>query len=187
MAIPGILCVVEILTDASAARGCVKGAFIARHQKSLWRYLRFLGCADAHTEDYLHDAFLVALERGIHEKPPAAGAAWLRTTVRNLLFNDLRRAARRPTRVALDLAQLEASWEQHADHFPEYLDALLRCLPALDRRDRAALEQRYRLGWSRQRMAQELGISAAGVKSLLQRIRGRLRHEVERRLEENER
>jgi DNA-directed RNA polymerase specialized sigma24 family protein len=99
----------------------------------------------------------------------------------------LRRTARRPTRVALDLAQLEASWEEHGGHFPRYLEALRRCLPALDGRERVALEQRYRLGWSRQRMARALGLSVDGVKSILQRIRRRLRRDIERTLEESER
>ena len=177
----------EILTDSSSVRRCARSAFIARHQTSLWRYLRFLGCPDDRTEDYLHDAFLVSLERGICEWQSAAAAAWLRTTVRNLLFNDLRKLARRPTRVAMDLAQLEASWEEHGELFHKYLEALQHCLSELDRREQAAVEQRYRLGWSRQRMAEALGLSTNGVKSLLQRIRNRLRHRIEQTLEESER
>ena len=93
----------------------------------------------------------------------------------------------KPTRVALDLAQLEASWEEHGELFPKYLEALQHCLAELDRREQAAVEQRYRLGWSRQRIGEALGLSTDGVKSLLQRIRNRLRHRIERTLEENER
>lgn len=190
---PGILKSVEALPDTlprprreKDAAPDLRAVFIVRHQADLWRYARFLGCPREQAEDYLQDAFLVALKRRVHTLPPAVAAQWLRTTVRNLFWCELRVTARRPDRVAIDLEQLDHAWVRRTDTWIDYLTALEQCLPRLDARDRRAIELRYRLGCSRDEMARELGMSPAGIKSLLQRIRRRLRHEVEARLKESD-
>lgn len=113
-------------------------------------------------------------------------AAWLRTTVRNLMWNDLRKASRRPRRVSMELAELDAEWGKHEHELPDYLSALDACLPLLDARERTVLDQRYRRDWSREQIAAQLGLTVDGVKSLLKRTLQRLRQAVKRKLSENE-
>ena len=68
-----------------------RGAFVARHQRGLWRFARLLGAANDHADDLVQEALLAALHKRIDARPEPEAAAWLRAAVRNLWRMHLRR------------------------------------------------------------------------------------------------
>jgi len=159
---------------------------VRRHQKGVWRYLRFLGCPPELAEDLTQETFLTLLQWAPEERGDAALAAWLRTTARNLF----RMQARRP-RKGVELAaetELEEAWLRHAGEDPDragddYLVALHSCLQRLEDRERTALVLRYSESASRQEVASTLGIAVEGAKTLLRRAKDKLRKCVAWRME----
>ena len=83
------------------------------------------------------------------------------------------------------LERAESVWRldflRDGDGF-DYLEALRRCLRDLPPKQRDALDMRYRDKKSRGEMAQFLGISEDGIKSLLRRLRAALAKCVKKRL-----
>ena len=55
-------------------------AIIRRHQRGVWRFLRWLGADPALADDLLQEAFLLLLQRPPVDRREQAIAAWLRTT-----------------------------------------------------------------------------------------------------------
>src|SRR5690606_33336101 len=90
---------------------------------------------------------------------------------------------RRRAALAPNLDDAEADWAAYQDALPEddRLAWLRDCLQSLSERDREALQHRYELELSREEMAQRLGMEQTGVRTLLERIRQRLRECVERK------
>ncbi len=153
-------------------------AFVERHQRGLWRFLRALGCPADVAEELAQDTFLIALDRGVEAAPNAA--ATLRAIARHLWLRRHRDDARREARIAAAAEQL---WRRdgHDDDGHAWLEALRRCLAELPERSRWVLERVYREGAGRAELARELGIGEHGVRSMLQRLRARLRDCVTRR------
>ncbi len=153
---------------------------IRRHQRALWRWLRFLGADGPTAEDLVQETFLVVLRGPFEDRGPAATSAWLRAVARNLFLKDRRREAR----AAAALEEAEAVWLRFRAEDEEngLKDALRACLEELPERGRRVLGLRYEDGWSRARIARELSLGEEGVKSLLARLRKALRACVERRL-----
>lgn len=155
---------------------------VRRHQKGLWRYLRFLGAGPALADDLTQEAFLALLDDPPEDRGEAAAAAWLRTTGRRLYL----REGRRP-RAGLELlgdGEVEQTWLALAGRHPPaegdgYLAALHDCLEPLPERHRQALLLRYADGASRHEMAVALGIGEEGVKTMLRRLRDALQDCVE--------
>ena len=83
-----------------------------------------------------------------------------------------------------DLALAESAWVgyERDDGGRGYLEALRACLARVRGRAARALELRYRAGSPLDAIARELGLSEAGVKSILVRARSRLRECIERKL-----
>lgn len=166
--------------DTSSAAG----AFVERHQVGLWRFLRGAGCPAALAEELVQDALLVALRRGIVERPAPAAAAFLRGTAKNLWLRRVRDDRRRVARL-LELAEerwrrdAERDLDAQGDARREALDGCLRALPA---RSRAALRRVYAEGASRRELAAELALTEHGARTLLQRVRKALRACIERRM-----
>jgi len=154
-------------------------AVIARHQRDVWRYLRFLGCEPFEADDLTQDTFLALLRRPPQD--PRALPRWLRTTALNLFRNRGRRP--RPG-VVLDEVALEAGWLRNvgAGHSDGYLEALNECLRGLSDDQRSALRLLHGEGRSRAEIAVTLGLAIEGVKSLLRRARARLQACVRRRI-----
>lgn len=159
-------------------------AFVTRHQTGLWRWLRALGCDAARAEEHCQDALLAALHHEVHLLPAEDASRWLRRTTKNLFLMQLRREKRRPKFVAFD--EVDAAWEAlrgDTDGGEAALIALNRCLLALAARDRDLITRRYERGESRQAMAQALGVSDAGIKQALRRVRDKLRLCVQKRVD----
>lgn len=157
--------------------------FVGRHQAGLWRWLRALGCETARAEEHCSDALLAALHRDVHKLPFADASRWLRKAAKNLFLMQLRQESRGPRWLAID--EIEASWAAFRgdeDGGSAALAALNRCLLALAPRDRDLISRRYEHHDSRSSIATALGVSDAGVKQALRRVRDKLRTCVQHRL-----
>ena len=175
--------------------------FVRRHQVGLWRFLRVLGCRGQQAEAIAQDAFVLALQRGVHTTPLGleallGPAAFLRATAKFLWLREQRDEQRRTEHhtVAAELRMQrelerfrrdeanERLWQREleADDGEGWLQALDRCLEALPERSRLALDRTYRDGVGRRELGEELGIGEHGVRTLLQRLRAALRECIER-------
>ena len=159
---------------------------VRRHQVAVWRQLRMLGATPQLAEDLAQETFLVWLRKRPAQLGDAALAAWLRTTARNLL-----RSSRRARGVHVALADdvtLEDAWQRLAgdDAGEARLAALRICLATLGSRERELLDLRYRDHLAREDIAQRLGISVEGEKSLLRRTKDQLKQCIERRLRDDD-
>ena len=133
---------------------------------------------EAETRDALQEAYLRAFRRLGELDDTGAFIPWLRRIVTTTALNARRGA--RPTWLPLD--------EQNA---PPMLDAdesrwtvaqqrgLARALLTLSEEERRLCELHYHGGWSVERLARHAGTSAVTVRKRLQRLRDKLRKEIE--------
>lgn len=161
-------------------------AVVGVNQAGIYRYLRYLGADRPTAEDLVQETFLAAFKSRTAEQDLSSPSAWLRGIARNLFLQHCRRCKRSPVVVGSEhLEQAESTWQsvflRDGDGF-DYLEALRRCLQDLSTKQRDALDMRYRDKKSRSEMAQFLGISEDGIKSLLRRLRAALAQCVEKRL-----
>ena len=138
-----------------------------------WRVLR----RDPEARDVVQEAFLVAFRRISELENPAAFAGWLRRIVVATALNARRRA--RATWVALDdaappvLDDAEQRWTQEQQRL------LARALIGLSHDERRICERHYHGGWGAERLARDAGVEPAAMRKRLQRIRDKLRKEIE--------
>jgi RNA polymerase sigma factor (sigma-70 family) len=129
-------------------------------------------------EDAVQEAYLRAFRRLADLDDPAAFAGWFRRIVINVALN--MRRARRLTLLQLDdvpeipvLDEAEMRWTEAQRH------RLAGALVALSGEDRRLCDRRYHGGWSIARLAHDAGIDEPAMRKRLQRIRDRLRKEIE--------
>ena len=160
-------------------------AWLRKHERGLWRYLRLLGCKPDEAEDFCQDALLAGIAQQ-RRSGKAPSAAWLRTAARNFYWMELRRQSRRPD--LRSLGDVDAVYERHAgdDGGDRYQEALHACLESLSPRSRLALELRYAEGCGREAIAARVGIGQHGVKSLLQRLRRTLQDCIQKRVSQDD-
>ena len=138
------------------------------------RVLRDAGLA----EDAAQDAYLRAFRRLADLNEPAAFGGWLRRIVITVALN--MRRARRLTFLQLDdvpdvpvLDEAETSWSELQRH--RLAGALLK----LTTEERRLCDRRYHGRWTTSRLARDAGIDEAAMRKRLQRIRDKLRKEME--------
>ena len=129
-------------------------------------------------EDATQDAYLRAFRRLDDLQDPAAFAAWLRRTAVTVALN-LRRSRRR-TFLQLDdatdvpiLDEVETTWSELQRQ------RLAGALLALTADERRLCDRRYHGRWSTARLARESGVDEATMRKRLQRVRDKLRKEIE--------
>jgi len=154
----------------SAGRVVLTEVLMRRHQRDVWRHLRFLGASASVADDLAQETFLRLLRERVEDRGDAALAAWLRATARNLWFAHGRR---RPGLELSAEAELEAAWTRWAgsDGGDRTHAALERCLGRLEGRARRALVLRYAEGRPRAAVAAALDLSVEGLKTLLRRTK----------------
>lgn len=159
-------------------------AWVRRHERRPWRYLRACGCPADLADDFVQDALLAALHKQVPTWTDADANAWLLGAVRNLWREHLRRLGVERRVLAARIETADRAIEEWApqDDGEAFYAALRLCMARLDGRAREAIELRYRDGQSRDDMAVRLRLSADGVKTLLRRTRDALRGCVLRRL-----
>jgi RNA polymerase sigma-70 factor (ECF subfamily) len=132
----------------------------------------------AQAQDAVQDAYLIAFRRLADLDDPAAFAGWFRRVVITASLNT--RRARRQTFLQLEdapdlpiLDEAEARWSEAARL------RLARALLTLSREERRLCDRRYHGGWSTARLAAGAGVDEAAMRKRLQRIRDKLRKEME--------
>ena len=157
-------------------------ALVRAHQAELWRYLRYLGCDSALAEDLTQETFLAIVKSSHALDGVASLPSYLRAIARNLYS---KRGGRTERIVPLEeLDEADAVWSRavkEKDAGP-YLEALRACVGGLDERSRRALDLQYRDRLPLETAAKALDLTREGVKTLLRRIRDRLKTCVDGRL-----
>ena len=159
--------------DAAAA------AFVRRHQRGVWRFLRALGCPAHAADEVAQDALLLALERHVDD---GSAPAFLRQAAKFVWLRRARDERRAAERLA---AAAEILWRRDCerDDGDGLLAALRACVEALPPRSRLAVQRTYGEDAGRSELAAELALGEHGVRTLLQRVRAGLKDCVERRLQ----
>ncbi len=157
-------------------------ALLREHQAEIWRYLRYLGCDPAAADELTQDTFLSVHARPFELRSPGMTRSYLRKVARNLFLKQRRQALQRPRFVDLDEADL--CWEQTAADRAgdEHREALRKCMAELGDRPREALQLAFGEGLSRREVAKRLNMRDQGVKTLLRRVKDRLKECIDRRL-----
>ncbi len=129
-------------------------------------------------QDAAQQAYLRAFRRLGDLQEPASFAGWLRRIVITVAFN--MRRARRLTFVTLDdipdvpvLDESERRWSEAQRH--RLASALLSLTPE----ERQLCDRRYHGEWTTARLAAHAGVDEAAMRKRLQRIRDKLRKEME--------
>jgi RNA polymerase sigma-70 factor, ECF subfamily len=129
-------------------------------------------------QDAVQQAYLRAFRRLGDLQDPSAFASWLRRIVITIALN-MRRAQRR-TLLCLDdvpdvpvLDEEETRWSDVQRH------RLARALLTLTAEERQVCDRRYHGQWSVARLAAHAGVDEAAMRKRLQRIRDKLRKEIE--------
>jgi RNA polymerase sigma factor (sigma-70 family) len=129
-------------------------------------------------EDAAQEAYLRAHRRLRDLNDPRGFTAWLRRIVITVALN--MRRARRPTFLRLDdvpdvpvLDEEETRWSE------VQRQRLAGALLTLTRDERRLCDRRYHGQWSTTRLARDAGVQEAVIRKRLQRVRDKLRKEIE--------
>ena len=129
-------------------------------------------------QDAVQESYLVAFRRLRDLDEPAAFLSWLRRIVITTALNT--RRARRVTLLRLDdvpdvpvLDETEMDWTELQRH------RLAGALLTLSSEERRLCDRRYHGQWSTARLAKDAGVDEAAMRKRLQRIREKLRKEIE--------
>ncbi len=129
-------------------------------------------------QDAAQEAYLRAFRRLADLKEPRAFLTWLRRIVITVASN--MRKGRRATLLRLEdvpvapvLDEVETTWSE------TQRQRLARALLTLTRPERRLCDRRYHGHWSTARLAKDAGVDEAVMRKRLQRIRDKLRKEME--------
>jgi RNA polymerase sigma-70 factor, ECF subfamily len=129
-------------------------------------------------EDAAQEAYLRAFRRFGDLQEPAAFVSWLRRIVITVALNSRRR--KRRTLLSLDdvpdvpvLDEAETTWSELQRH------RLAGALLTLTSQERQICDRRYHGRWSTDRLARHAGVDESAMRKRLQRIRDKLRKEME--------
>jgi RNA polymerase sigma factor (sigma-70 family) len=128
-------------------------------------------------EDAAQEAYLRAFRRLGDLQEPAGFVTWLRRIVITVAYN--MRRSHRVTLLQLDavdvpvLDEAETSWTDAQRH------QLSRALLTLTAQERQLCDRRYHGAWSTARLAEAAGVDETVMRKRLQRVRDKLRKEIE--------
>jgi RNA polymerase sigma-70 factor (ECF subfamily) len=129
-------------------------------------------------EDAAQEAYLRAFRRLADLDDPAAFAGWFRRIVISVALN-MRRARRRTLLQLDDAPEIPVLDEAETRWTEAQRQRLAGAMLALSSGDRRICDRRYHGGWSVARLAHEAGVEEPAMRKRLQRIRDRLRKEIE--------
>ena len=129
-------------------------------------------------QDAVQDAYVTAFKRLPELLTPDAFAGWLRRIVVATALNQRRRS--RTTWVALTEPRSPPFLDEQEERWSEGQQRLLaRALLTLSADERRICELHYHGGWSAERLARETRLQPAAMRKRLQRVRDKLRKEIE--------
>lgn len=160
-------------------------------QAEVWRYLRYLGADPPEADDLTQETFLALARSDFVEQSDAQTAGYLRTVARRQLLMLRRKQQRRGECVDFDSAETiwsDAMWRDrtHTDQWDDHVDAAKGCVEKLEGRSRKAVDLAYQESCGRDAIAERLGMTADGVKTLLRRTRAKLRECIENKLSQRD-
>lgn len=141
-------------------------------RKRLLGFVRKRVSSDADAEDVVQDVLTKLITVG-----PFSGSvhSWLFTVARNAIIDRSRKRTELQALSELEIPEMGPEQEDRR----EVADCLCPMMSVLSASDRNVLERIDMGGESQTEVARELGISASGMKSRVQRARERLRFAVE--------
>lgn len=154
-------------------------ALVRTHQAEVWRYLRYLGADATEADDLTQETFLVIARSALVEESPQQTAGYLRTTARRQLLMLRRKQKRRCETENLEAAESVWAASFTSNPWDDHVEAARGCVEKLEGRVRRAIDLSYRESQSREAIAEALGLTADGVKTLLRRTREKLRACIE--------
>jgi RNA polymerase sigma-70 factor (ECF subfamily) len=132
----------------------------------------------AQAQDAVQEAYLIAFRRLADLDEPAAFVGWLRRILVTTSLNA--RRARRHTFLQLEDAPEIPVLDETEDRWTDVQRLRLAgALLALSRDERRLCDRRYHGGWSTARLAADAGVDEPAMRKRLQRIRDKLRKEIE--------
>ncbi|MGE0444549.1 MAG: sigma-70 family RNA polymerase sigma factor [Vicinamibacterales bacterium] len=153
-------------------------ALVRSTQKMAYAVAKSVLRDSALAEDAAQESFLRAYRRLADLEEPAGFISWLRRIVVTVALNA--RRSRRHTFLHLDdgsdvpvLDEIESAWSE------EQRRRLGAALLTLTDAERRLCDLHYHGRWSAGRLARDAGVSEAAMRKRLQRIRDRLRKEIE--------
>ena len=129
-------------------------------------------------EDVAQEAYLRAFRRLADLDEPAAFAGWLRRIVITVALN-MRRARRRTLLRLDDVPEVPVLDEEETSWSELQRQRLAGALLTLTSDERRLCDRRYHGQWSIARLARDAGIDEAAMRKRLQRVRDKLRKEME--------
>ena len=129
-------------------------------------------------QDAVQLAYLRAFRRLGDLREPATFAGWLRRVTITVALN-MRRARRRTLLCLDEIADVPMLDETETRWTDAQRGRLAAALLTLGPEERQACDRRYHGGWSVARLAATAGVDEAAMRKRLQRIRDRLRKEIE--------
>lgn len=156
-------------------------ALMEAHQAGVWRFLRVLGCDTSLADDLTQETFLAVYRAGFDDRGEKQTRAYLRVVAKNAFLKSRRNAGK--VIAFEEIERIEAEWTALAEDGGEAMTSALRqCLEKLETRPRQALNAFYGTEKSREQVAQDLGMTDDGLKSLLRRTRELLKECIERKM-----
>ncbi len=159
---------------------------VAQQHQQLRSFVRALGVEPDWVDDLAQEVFLVAWrERDSFDTQRDIGK-WLRGVARNLVRNELRKDQRRKRILHVGLSELLVRSEECESAATEQfrMSELRDCVEQLAPKSRQIVAGRYGDGWKAHDLADHLGMTAAGVRQALMRIRLQLKQCIELRIGE---
>lgn len=150
------------------------------HQTGVWRFVRALGAEANLADDVTQETFMAVYRKPFEQRSRAETVGYLRTVARNLFLKARRDAGRQ-----VNIEALEQRWVQLVGNGDgqEAAAALKQCLETLEDKPKRALDLQYQQGRQRIEIAEALGMTDDGIKTLLARAKARLRKCMEMRLQ----
>ncbi|MFC1671551.1 RNA polymerase sigma factor [Planctomycetota bacterium] len=159
---------------------------VGSHQKMVYLYVLALVGEHFLAEDLTQETFVRAyasdpFRRGEIEHIPA----WLRTTARHVVYQELRRNRRHPITfietIGIEIDRLRMTARESNDILR---DALRKCSQRLTGKARSVLEMRYGEGISAIEIGKKTGKTQTNINAILSRIRSGLRDCIKMEMEQ---
>ncbi len=177
-----------MLTDEDIIQGCKQGdrraqeALFLRYGKKMYGYcLRYSG-NPADANDLLQDGFVKVFEFIGTYKGDSAIEAWMTRLFINLAISRFRKRSTGPQFVEVDSIPLAEQAEEKEESLHESVDEVLSALAALPEKYRLVINLYAIDNMSHREIAEQLGISEGGSKSLLSRGRVMLKEQMKNKI-----
>jgi RNA polymerase sigma-70 factor, ECF subfamily len=154
------------------------GRLVRKSQAMAYAVARGVLRDPALAEDAAQEAFLRAYRRLQDLDEPRRFSAWLRRIVITVALN-MRRARRRTFLRLDDVPEVPVLDEEEATWSDSQRQRLAAALLMLTDDERRLCDRRYHGRWSTNRLAQEAGVDDAVIRKRLQRVRDKLRRDIE--------